>query len=134
MPDEASLVGGRRRLPLLRGHGGTSWHRWRYPFTRRTPLLVETDYNPITLAAERRILNPAPILWLIGLAVIAVVPPLVGNNSFVLASTSFAMYAAINVIWMLTTGTAGIFSLAALATVGAGAYGSSYLSVYYGFP
>ena len=134
MPDEASLVGGRRRLPLLRGHGGASWHRWRYPFTRRTPLLVEADYNPITLAAERRILNPAPILWLIGLAVVAVVPPLVGNNSFVLASTSFAMYAAINVIWMLTTGTAGIFSLAALATVGAGAYGSSYLSVYYGFP
>jgi branched-chain amino acid transport system permease protein len=44
------------------------------------------------------------------------------------------MYAAINVIWMLTTGTAGIFSLAALATVGAGAYGSSYLSVYYHFP
>src|SRR5882672_7130569 len=134
MPDGASIVGARRRLPLLRGRGGASWHRWRYPFTRRTPLLTETDYNPTTLAAERRILNPAPILWLIGLAVLAVAPPQIGNNSFVLAATSFAMYAAINVIWMLQLGTAGIFSLAALATVGAGAYGSSYLSVYYHFP
>ena len=44
------------------------------------------------------------------------------------------MYAAINVIWMLMIGTAGIFSLASLATVGVGAYGSSYLSVYFGFP
>ena len=134
MPDGASIVGARRRLSLLRGRGGASWHRWRYPFTRRTPLLTETDYNPFTLAAERKILNPSPILWVIGLAVIAVFPPIFGNNSFVLAATSFAMYAAINVIWMLTTGTAGIFSLAALATVGAGAYGSSYLSVYYHFP
>lgn len=132
--DGAAVVGARRRLPILRGRGGASWHRWRYPFTRRTPLLVETSYNPLTLAAERRIVNPAPIVWLIGLAIIAIVPPQLGSNSFVLASTSFAMYAAINIIWMLTTGTAGIFSLAALATVGAGAYGSSYLSVYYHFP
>ena len=121
-------------LPALRGHGGASWHRWRYPFTRRTPLLIETDFNPVTLNAERRILNPAPILWVIGLAALAIAPPQIGNNSFVLSATSFAMYAAINVIWMLTIGTAGIFSLASLATVGVGAYGSSYLSVYFGFP
>ena len=44
------------------------------------------------------------------------------------------MYAAINVVWMLTIGTAGIFSLATFAVVGAGAYGSSYLSIYYGLP
>jgi branched-chain amino acid transport system permease protein len=127
-------VGTRRWLPVLRGHGGASWHRWRYPFTRRTPLLIETDFNPVTLNAERRILNPAPILWVIGLAALAIAPPQIGNNSFVLSATSFAMYAAINVIWMLTIGTAGIFSLASLATVGVGAYGSSYLSVYFGFP
>jgi branched-chain amino acid transport system permease protein len=133
-PGVALVVGARRRLPVLRGHGGASWHHWRYPLTRRTPLLIETDYNPTTLAAERRIVNPGPIAWLIGLAAIAVAPPQVGNNSFILAATSFAMYAAINVIWMLTIGTAGIFSLASLATVGAGAYGSAYLSVYFGFP
>ena len=133
-PGVGLAVGARRRLPVLRGHGGASWHRWRYPFTRRTPLLIETDYNPATLAAERWILNPAPILWVIGLAALAIAPPQIGNNSFILAATSFAMYAAINVIWMLQIGTAGIFSLASLATVGVGAYGSSYLSVYFGFP
>jgi branched-chain amino acid transport system permease protein len=133
--DRSSAVGPAGRLsPWRRGHGGASWHRWRYPFTRRTPLLIETDYNPSTLAAERRLLNPRPILWLLALAVIATLPPLFGNNSFVLAATSFEMYAAINVIWMLTIGTAGIFSLASLATVGVGAYGSSALSVYLGFP
>ena len=131
---DVALVGRRRVLPMLKGHGGAEWRRLRYPFTRRTPLLYETDYNPITLATERRILNPRPILWLVALALIAVLPPLFGNNSFVLAATSFAMYAAINVIWMLTIGTAGIFSLASLATVGVGAYGASALSVYFGFP
>jgi branched-chain amino acid transport system permease protein len=126
---------GRRRLSLrLRGHGGASWHRWRYPLTRRTPLLIETDYNTTTLAAERSILNPRPILWVLALAVIAIAPPLFGNNSFVSAATTFALYAAINVIWMLTIGTAGIFSLASLATVGVGAFGTAYLSVYDGLP
>lgn len=128
------LVGHRRIVPLLKGHGGGSWRRWRYPFTRRTPLLIETDYNPITLATERRIANPAPILWVISLAIIAVVPPIFGNSSFINAATTFALYAAINVIWMLTIGTAGIFSLASLATVGVGAFGAAYLSVYDGFP
>lgn len=129
-----ALVGKRRLLPRLPAHGGASWHRWRYPLTRRTPLLIETEYSPTTLAAQRRLLNPRPVLWLIALAILAVAPPLFGNNSFVAASTNFAMYAAINVIWMLTIGTAGIFSLASLATVGVGAFGAAYLSVYFGFP
>ncbi len=128
------LVGRRRLLPRLAGHAGDSWHRWRYPLTRRTPLLIETSYHPTTLRAERHILNLRPILWVLALAVLAVAPPLFGNNSFVSASTTFAMYAAINVTWMLTIGTAGIFSLASLATVGVGAFGAAYLSVYDGFP
>jgi branched-chain amino acid transport system permease protein len=127
-------VGRRRILPALRGHGGASWHRWRYPLTRRTPLLYETSYNPVTLAAERRIVNPGPLLWLAALAVLAIAPPLLGNNSFVGAATLFEMYAAINVVWMLQIGTAGIFSLASLATVGFAAYGTAVLSVYAGFP
>ena len=129
-----TLVGARRLLPRLAGHGGASWRRWRYPLTRRTPLLIETGYNPLTLATERRVVNPAPILWLIALAAIAIAPPVFGNSSFISAATTFALYAAINVIWMLTIGTAGIFSLASLATVGVGAFGAAYLSVYWGFP
>jgi branched-chain amino acid transport system permease protein len=129
-----AVVGRRRIVPALKGHGGASWHRWRYPLTRRTPLLVETDYNRTTLAAERRILNPRPVLWTVALVILSFAPPLLGDNSFIAASTNFAMYSAINVIWMLTIGTAGIFSLASLATVGVGAFGTAYLSVYFGFP
>ena len=131
---EMELVGRRRVLPSLKGHGGTSWRRWRYPLTRRTPLLYETTYNPVTLAAERRILDRRPIFWLVALIVIAIVPPIFGNNSFIAAAGTFGMYAAINVIWQLQIGTAGIFSLASLATVGVGAYGTAVLSVYLGFP
>lgn len=129
-----ALVGARRRLPVLAGHGGASWTRWRYPFTRRTPLLIETEYNPRTLAAERKIADKRPIYWLIALIVIAIVPPLLGDNSAVAAATVFAIYASINVVWMLTIGTAGIFSLATFAVVGVGAYGSAFLSVHYGLP
>lgn len=129
-----ALVGERRLVPALKGHGGATWHRWRYPFTRRTPLLVETTYNPTTLAAERRILDKRPLYWLAALLAIAVIPPVLGDNSTLVAATVFGIYAAINVVWMLTIGTAGIFSLATLAVVGVGAYGSSYLSINYGLP
>jgi branched-chain amino acid transport system permease protein len=128
------LVGRRRRLPSLRGHGGATWHKWRYPFTRLTPLPTETAYNPVTLAAERTILDRRPIYWLVALVALAVLPPLLGDNSAVAAATVFAIYAAINVVWMLTIGTAGIFSLATFAVVGVGAYGGAYLSITYGLP
>src|SRR4051794_36977017 len=79
----ATLVGRRHVLRALKGHGGTSWRRWRYPLTGRTPLLFETTYNPLTLAAERRVVDRRPIMWLGALIVLAIAPPLFGNNSFV---------------------------------------------------
>ena len=127
-------IGRKRILPTLRGHGGGGWLRWRFPFTRRTPLLTETSYNARTLAAETRIVDKGPIYWLIALIAIAVIPPMLGDNSALGAATVFAIYAAINVVWMLTIGTAGIFSLATFAVVGVGAYGSSFLSIEYGLP
>jgi branched-chain amino acid transport system permease protein len=131
---QIALFGRRRALSPAQGRGGEVKHRWRYPFTRRTPLLYETRYDPLTLAAARRLVNPRPIVWVLVLAVLAVLPPIFGNNSFVGAATLFEMYAAINTIWMLQIGTAGIFSLASLATVGVGAYATAVLSVYLGFP
>ena len=128
------LVGRSRWLRPLRAHGATTWRRLRLPFTTREPLEFETGYNPLTLAAERRITDTRLLWWLAALAVLIVVPPLVGNDSFIGAATTFAMFSAINIIWMMTIGTAGIFSLATLAVVGVGAYGASYMSVYWGFP
>jgi branched-chain amino acid transport system permease protein len=131
---ELELVGYRRLLPVLHSHGATTWHRWRYPLTRRTPLLTETSFNPITLAAEKRIVDKRPIWWVLALVVLAIVPPLVGKNSFIDAAIVFAIYSSINVTWTLTIGAAGIYSLATLAVVGVAAYSTSYLSIYFGFP
>lgn len=128
------LVGQTRLLPALRAHGGKTWNRWRLPLTQREPLEFISRYNPVTLTAERKIADPRLLWWLAALAVLAIAPPLLGNDSFVGAATTFAMFSAINIIWMLTIGTAGIFSLATLAVVGVGAYGTTYLSVYFGFP
>lgn len=128
------LVGRRRLPPRLGGHGAAVWRRWRYPFTRRSPLLIETIHNPRTLGAEKEILDKRPIYWIAGLAVLLIVPPVFGDNSFLSAATVFAIYAAINLVWMLIIGTAGIFSLATLAVVGAAAYAVSYLSINFGLP
>lgn len=131
---ELFLVGNRRFLPRLHGHGERLWRRWRYPFTRRTPLLIETTHNPKTLAAQKQIIDKRPLYWIAGLLILFLVPPFLGNNSFLAASTVFAIYAAVNVVWMLIIGTAGIFSLATLAVVGTAAYASAYLSINFGLP
>lgn len=45
----------------------------------------------------------------------------------------FGMYGAINLMWSLVIGTAGLLSFATLAIVGVGAYLSAYLSINYGW-
>jgi branched-chain amino acid transport system permease protein len=132
-PPAARDVGRRRWLPKLAAHGQRTWHRLRYPLTRRTLLLVRTDYNPRTLAAEKTIVDKRPLYWLAGLAVLAVAP-LFGSSALLSAAAVFAIYAAINVVWMLVIGTAGIYSLATLAVVGTAAYGTAWLSIAHGLP
>jgi hypothetical protein len=105
------LVGRRRWWPVWGGHGDKLWHRLRYPFTRRTLLHVQGVYNPKTLAREKKILDKKPIWWALGLAALAVLPPLASvgleSNSLLSAAAIFALYAAINLVWMLIIGTAG---------------------------
>ena len=129
-----TLVGRRRWWFKLKGQGDRLWRRSRYPFTRRTVLRIRGEYNPKTLARERTVLDKRPIWWLIGLTLLAAVPPLSDNASLLSAATIFAIYAAINLVWMLIIGTAGIFSLATLAVVGASAYGAAWLSITAGLP
>ncbi len=127
------LVGRRLLVRKLRTGGARRWHRRRYPFTRRTPLLLDGAFNPRTLAAERTIVDKRPLYWLGFIALAAVAIPLLGDGMLG-AATIFAIYAAINVLWLLVIGTAGIFSLATLAVVGTAAYGAAYLSVHAGLP
>lgn len=132
------LVGRRRWWPVLGGHGQRLWRRLRYPFTRRTVLNIQGLYNPKTLAREKKIVDKKPLWWALGLLALAVLPPLLGwgleLNSLLSAAAIFALYAAINLVWMLIIGTAGIFSLATLAVVGLAAYAGAWLSITHGLP
>lgn len=127
-------VGERRFRPTWHGDGTRSWARWRWPFTRRTVLRVRGDHNPRTLARERTIVDKRPLWWVAGLAALLVVPLAIGTPTVLDAAAIFAIYAAINLVWMLIVGTAGLFSLATLAVVGTAAYTAAWLSIQFGLP
>ena len=132
------LVGARHWRPRWLGHTERPWVRWRYPFTRRTLLQTQGRYNDKDLSREIKVLDKRPLWWLLGLVLLAVLPPVAGvaleSSSLLSAAAIFALYAAINLMWMLVIGTAGIFSLASLAIVGVAAYFGSWLSIEYGLP
>jgi branched-chain amino acid transport system permease protein len=132
------LVGARHWLPRWHGHTQSPWVRWRYPFTRRTLLQTQGRFNAKDLSREIKVLDKRPLWWLAGLALLAVLPPVAGvaldSSSLLSAAAIFALYAAINLVWMLVIGTAGIFSLASLAIVGVGAYSGAWLSIEHGLP
>ena len=119
------------------GHGGRLWSRVRYWPTRRRVLDIRGDYNPKTMRREKSIVDKRPIWWTLALAALFVMPLFVPEgfrNTVMSAASVFAIYAAINLCWMLIVGTAGIFSLATYAVVGAAAYGTTYLAIMLGLP
>lgn len=67
--------------------------------------------------------------WVGAVLVAAMLPFATGSDYFLNICILFGLYAAINVMWMLLLGTAGIFSFATVAIVGASAYVAVYLSV-----
>jgi branched-chain amino acid transport system permease protein len=58
--------------------------------------------------------------WGVALAIAIVIP--FYSESLTLAGVLFGLYASINLMWMVVVGTAGIYSFATLAIVGASAY------------
>ncbi|WP_396433047.1 branched-chain amino acid ABC transporter permease [Limnohabitans sp.] len=137
-PARKYLVGARHWRPRWLGHGAQLWVRWRYPLTRRTVLSSQGRFNAKDLSREIKVLDKRPLWWLLGLSLLAVLPPVAGvaldSSSLLSAAAIFALYAAINLMWMLVIGTAGIFSLATLAIVGMAAYAGSWLSIEYALP
>ena len=127
-----SLVGRRRWLPRFVLSGERTLHRRYIPFTRRTWFQGYAKANPRDLAREYKLDDKRPWFWLIGLIGALAIPILVGTNLILTAATTFALFSAINLMWMLVIGTAGIFSLATLAVVGASAYLTAWLSIDYG--
>jgi len=119
------------------GHGGMLWKRPRYWPTRRRLLLIRGEYNQKNLRREKTIVDKRPIWWLLGLLAFVVAPLFIPGdlqNTLLTAGATFGIYAAINLCWMLIIGTAGIFSLASLAVVGAAGFVTAWLSIKLGLP
>ncbi|MFO1035714.1 MAG: branched-chain amino acid ABC transporter permease [Geminicoccaceae bacterium] len=119
------------------GHNGRLWARLRYAFTRRTLLRIRGEYNPKTLRREKTITDKRPIWFALGLLIAALLPlimPEARQGTLLTAASVFFIYAAVNLCWMLIIGTAGIYSLASFAVVGAAGYASAYLAISFGLP
>jgi branched-chain amino acid transport system permease protein len=97
-------------------------------------LRLQGQYNPKTLKREMVLRDKKPLFWVVGLAALLLLPLGVGNQRFLALFGIVCIYAAINVMWTLIIGTAGLQSFATLATVGVGAYGGAYLAITYGVP
>ncbi len=107
--------------------------RLRLPSTRRHWLKWRDVHNPKTLRRERVLADKMPLWWTLGLGFVAIITPFM-PNSMISVMSIFCIYAAINVLWTLIVGTAGIFSLATLAVVGASGYVAAAANVYLGVP
>lgn len=126
-------VGQRPREVMLHPDGAQPMRRWRLPFTRRHLLKWRSRHNPKTLRHERRLADKRPLWWAIALGAVLLAAPFLSTPMITIAAL-FCIYAAINVLWTLVIGTAGIFSLATLAIVGIGGYVAAAANVYWGLP
>ncbi|MEZ5792696.1 MAG: branched-chain amino acid ABC transporter permease [Nitratireductor sp.] len=126
-------IGNRHREILLYPDGDEPRSRLRVPLSRRHWLKWRLRHNPKTLVVEKRLADKKPLWWVLALGSLAVAAPFLSNSSLSIAAI-FCMYAAINVLWTLIIGTAGIFSLATMAVVGLAGYAAAAANVYLGVP
>ena len=126
-------VGRRPHEITIRPDGSEVWRRARVPLTKRHWLAWRGVSNPKSLRRERRLLDKRPLWWTIGLGGLLVVTPFLSDQAINIAAI-FCIFSAINVIWTLIIGTAGIFSLATMAVVGMSGYAAAAANVYLGVP
>jgi branched-chain amino acid transport system permease protein len=126
-------VGQRPQELTLKPRGEAMWRRLRPPFTRRHWLAWRGSYNPKSLRRERRLADKRPVWWTLGLGGLLVATPFLSDQMINIAAI-FCIFAAINVIWTLIVGAAGIFSLATMAVVGLCGYAAAAANVYLGVP
>ena len=128
------LIGRRAVRPAWPVNTARVMRRRRWPWSKRAVLRLQGQYNPKTLKREMVLKDKKPLFWVIGLAALLLLPLGVGNQRFLALFGIVCIYAAINVMWTLIIGTAGLQSFATLATVGVGAYGGAYLAITYHVP
>ena len=121
-------IGQRPTELILHPAGDAPLNRRRLPFTRRHWFKWRSRLNTKTLEQERMLADKRPLWWVLALGALALTAPFLSNPMLTIAAI-FGIFSAINVLWTLIIGTAGIFSLATLAIVGIGAYVSAALNV-----
>src|SRR5271163_1241025 len=126
-------VGRRPHELTLKPRGAEAWRRGRLPLTKRHWFAWRSISNPKTLRRERRLIDKRPLWWTISLGGLLVATPFLSDQAINIAAI-FCIFAAINVIWTLIIGTAGIFSLATMAVVGMSGYAAAAANVYLGVP
>jgi branched-chain amino acid transport system permease protein len=126
-------VGQRPDEFTLKPRGDREWRRFRLPFTRRHWLAWRGSYNAKSLRRERRLIDKRPLWWVIGLGGLLVATPFLPDQMIGIAGV-FCIFSAINVVWTLIIGAAGIFSLATMAVVGLCGYAAAAANVYLGLP
>jgi branched-chain amino acid transport system permease protein len=95
---------------------------------------LEASLKPLGLERFRSsVVNPNVWFWAVLLVLGGVLPTFYVDDYVYSVLVLFGLYGAINLMWSLVIGTAGILSFATLAIVGVGAYVSTYLSVNYGW-
>ncbi|MFO1151706.1 MAG: branched-chain amino acid ABC transporter permease [Alsobacter sp.] len=131
------LVGRLQYFIIWPTHREKTWTRTRWWPTRRNILNVRARYNRKTDVSEKQILDRRPIYWALCLFALLIGPllfPQSQTNALLTAGATFGIFAAINILWTLIIGTAGIFSLATYAVVGTAAFVTSLLSIRMGLP
>ncbi len=133
-PQSKHLIGRRAWRPAWPARPDRVLRRRRYFGSKRSVLKLSGQFNPKTLKREVVLTDKKPLFWLFGLFLLVAIPTAVGSERFLSLFGIICIYAAINVMWTLIMGTAGLQSFATLATVGVGSYGAAYLSITFGLP
>jgi branched-chain amino acid transport system permease protein len=102
---------------------------------RQYRLLERQAYiNPRSLRREREFRDERTIWLALCFVVLALGPTLLGSRSTLDVFGTFAIYAAINLMWGLVLGTSGVYSLATLAIVGTGGFVGGFVTLEFGLP
>ena len=127
-------VGRRRLIPRWPNDTRLTLRRLRLPGTKRPLMQFEGRFSPKTLRRELILRDKKPLFWVAGMLLLLGIPLLIGEQRMYSIFGIICIFASINLFWSLIIGTAGIQSFATLATVGVGAYSSSFLSISLGVP
>ena len=127
-------VGRRRLIPRWPNDTRLTFRRIRLPGTKRPLMRFEGRFSPKTLRRELILRDKKPLFWIAGMLLLLGIPLLIGEQRMYSIFGIICIFASINLFWSLIIGTAGIQSFATLATVGVGAYSSSFLSISLGVP